>query len=216
MLDPKRFTLGDIASIRPCRPGWNALTAALEGTGLDSADFSMELSIGDIALTNGYIDAMWLFMRMHDRNYAEGSDAIMREMTAVCLPIVKTVIAKTSQSVAAVAAIDKWAKGGRGNMVSARKAWHRFTMTDKEQARSLNWAEQAIYYLLECDPKAAFESYVLSYAYTIGEVEGEEAERNGHVYTSNLIAAKLVLAYPPLVVADKDVIDPERDLIYAD
>ena len=102
------FTLSDIRKHRPCEDGWKKL---LRGLGYRNGDYDPEhrVSLADVAIINGVLDAMWCLRCL------EWGDMSLRRavIDTVILPAAKRASVHTSDKRvhAHIAVLEKWVAG---------------------------------------------------------------------------------------------------------
>ena len=91
------ITLQQIRDAGPCESGWRKLNKTL-----GNPDLSVEISIGDVVLSNGLDDALWCLRFLPPR-----------ERVAAIMPCVRRASAHTSDPRVheCIAAIDRWLAG---------------------------------------------------------------------------------------------------------
>ena len=93
------ITLQQIRDQRPCEEGWKTLLTALG----NPKDLSLQVSIGDIAKSNGALDALWCCRCIPDRRFV-----VSLIMTAVKRASVHTTDSRVHDC---VSALEKWLAG---------------------------------------------------------------------------------------------------------
>ena len=93
------ITLQQIRYQRPCEEGWKTLLTALG----NPKDLSLQVSIGDIAKSNGAQDALWCCRCISDRRF----------VVSLIIPTVKRASVHTTDSRVhdCVSALEKWLAG---------------------------------------------------------------------------------------------------------
>ena len=101
------ITLQQIRDAGPCESGWRKLNKTL-----GNPDLSVEISIGDVVLSNGLDDALWCLRVLPPR-----------ERVAAIMPSVRRASARTSDPRVheCIADIDRWLAGDAS--VDMRAAW---------------------------------------------------------------------------------------------
>ncbi len=96
------ITLQQIRDHGPCKDGWSTLLKALS----NPSDLSMQVSIGDIAKSNGAQDALWCTRCIDDRRF----------VVSLILPAVRRASAFTTDSRVAecIAVLESWLAGDDG------------------------------------------------------------------------------------------------------
>jgi hypothetical protein len=93
------FTLQQIRDKRPCIRGWEKLLASTSGLN----DLSIQVSLGDVARSNGVKDALWVAAELADR----------RVLVSMIMPSVKRASRHTQDKRVhdCIAAIEGWLAG---------------------------------------------------------------------------------------------------------
>ena len=87
------ITLQQIRDQHPCEEGWKTLLTALG----NPKDLSLQVSIGDVAKSNGVQDALWCCRCIPDRRFvvSNNCDVVSHDVT---LPLNARLTAKNRQS----------------------------------------------------------------------------------------------------------------------
>mgnify|MGYP003529093001 CR=1 FL=1 len=102
------ITLQQIRDAGPCESGWRKLKKAL-----GNPDMARKISIGDVVLSNGLVDALWCLRCLP-----------ARERVAAVMPSVRRASAHTSDQRVhkCIAAIDRWLAGDDNVDLQAARA----------------------------------------------------------------------------------------------
>lgn len=93
------ITLQQIRDQHPCEEGWKTLLTTLG----NPKDLSLQVSIGDVAKSNGALDALWCCRCIHDRRF----------VVSLIMPAVKRASVHTTDSRVhdCISALEEWFAG---------------------------------------------------------------------------------------------------------
>lgn len=173
-----RITLRSIRNHRPCEEGWKTLLTSLGGA---SVSLDTEVSLGDIARSNGAADAWWCVRAM---NWSD--IAVRRVVVAALMPAVRRAARHTDDRRVhdCIAALDRWIGGDDSvDLMAAEvppvRVW---------AVRTAVWAAEAAVWANRSAERSAWAAVWAAEAEAAAERAAEfDAQR-----------ADLIAAFPPL------------------
>ena len=131
-----RISLQSIRDHHPCRDGWTTLLKSLD----NPSDLSTTVTLGDIALSNGALDAWWC-VRCLDLT----DITLRRKVISTLLPAVKrsSVHTKDQRVHDCITAIQKWIDGDDSVDLEAQARASASASASSDAAWEAAWASEA-------------------------------------------------------------------------